>query len=120
MKPRIHLKELFNLINFLQLTPAKFRIYRILFSRPMTISDLEKKTNLSERMIRNHMRYMVRRGFVKKESVVENNRLKYVYNAVSPLRVLDLIKRIASQSDKFRMDYRKKIIQGTKESIGKK
>jgi len=119
MKTRFQ-QTFFGLVNTLQLTPEKLNIYKMLFSRPMTIRDLEKRTHLSERMIRNHMRYMVRKGFVEKESAIENNRLKYIYHAVSPLRVLDLIKNITKESEKIRLDYRKKILEGTKESIRRK
>jgi predicted DNA-binding transcriptional regulator len=63
------------------------------------------------------MRFMVKRGFVKKQFVTENDRLKYVYHAVSPLRVLDLIKTLSLDAEKLRKMYKQRILKGTKESI---
>lgn len=110
-------KEFFSLTRFLQLTPAKISIYRLLFLKPMTISDLEKRTKLSERMIRNHMREMLRKGFVERQALVENDRLKYAYRAVSPLRALEMIEDIAKNAERTRKQYKKRIIRGTRESM---
>ncbi|MBI2579217.1 MAG: transcriptional regulator [Candidatus Aenigmarchaeota archaeon] len=119
MKSRIIGKEFCDLTRFLQLSPAKINIYRLLFMKPMTITSLERNTKLSERMVRGHIRDMLRKGFVERNPVIENNRLAYVYRAVSPLRALDMIEDIAKNAEKLRKEYRHQILKGTNESINK-
>ncbi|MBI2543498.1 MAG: hypothetical protein HYW24_04925 [Candidatus Aenigmarchaeota archaeon] len=111
-------KEIFNLVDFLQLTPSEVKIYKRLFSKPMTINDL-KKLRISERMIRNDIKMMLKKGFVQRSSVIKNSRLQYVYIAALPLITLKLIRDVAVNADKLMTSYTDKMLKEAKKHISK-
>ena len=47
----------------------------------MTIKQIEKQLNLSERTIRKYIKRLEQEGFINKR-VKQDKRLKYIYNAV--------------------------------------
>ncbi len=77
--------ELLNVIlNFLNFKPIEIKIYNILLKSSLTIKQMEKQLNLSERTIRKYIKRLEREGFINKK-VKQDKRLKYIYNAV-PIR----------------------------------
>ena len=77
--------ELLNVIlNFLNFKPIEIKIYNILLKSSLTIKQMEKQLNLSERTIRKYIKRLEREGFINKR-VKQDKRLKYIYNAV-PIR----------------------------------
>ena len=74
--------ELLNVIlGFLNFKPIEIKIYNILLKSSLTIKQIEKQLNLSERTIRKYIKRLDREGFIVKK-VKEGKRLKYVYKAV--------------------------------------
>ena len=77
--------ELLNVIlNFLNFKPIEIKIYNILLKSSLTIKQIEKQLNLSERTIRKYIKRLEQEGFINKK-VKQDKRLKYIYNAV-PIR----------------------------------
>jgi len=74
--------ELLNVIlGFLNFKKIEIKIYNILLKYPLTIKQIEKQLNLSERTIRKYIKRLDREGFIVKK-VKEGKKLKYVYKAV--------------------------------------
>ncbi|RLI99488.1 MAG: hypothetical protein DRP03_03455 [Candidatus Aenigmatarchaeota archaeon] len=74
--------ELLNVIfGFLSFKPIEIKIYNILLKSSLTIKQMEKQLNLSERTIRKYIKRLEQEGFINKR-VKQDKRLKYVYNAV--------------------------------------
>jgi len=74
--------ELLNVIfGFLNFKPIEIRIYNLLLKSSLTIKQMEKQLNLSERTIRKYIKRLEQEGFINKR-VKQDKRLKYVYNAV--------------------------------------
>ena len=77
--------ELLNVIlAFLNFKPIEIKIYNILLKSSLTIKQIEKQLNLSERTIRKYIKRLEQEGFINKK-VKQDKRLKYIYNAV-PIR----------------------------------
>jgi len=74
--------ELLNVIlAFLNFKPIEIKIYNILLKSSLTIKQIEKQLNLSERTIRKYIKRLEQEGFINKK-VKQDKRLKYIYNAV--------------------------------------
>jgi len=74
--------ELLNIIlGFLNFKPIEIKIYNLLLKSSLTIKQIEKKLNLSERTIRKYIKRLEQEGFINKR-VKQDKRLKYIYNAV--------------------------------------
>lgn len=74
--------ELLNVIlGFLNFKSIEIKIYNILLKSSLTIKQIEKQLNLSERTIRKYIKRLDREGFIIK-NVEEGRRLKYIYSAV--------------------------------------
>jgi len=75
--------ELLNVIlGFLNFKTIEIKIYNILLKSSLTIKQIEKQLNLSERTIRKYIKRLEQEGFIIKK-VEEGKRLKYVYSATS-------------------------------------
>ena len=82
LKERKNPIELLNVIfGFLNFKPIEIKIYNILLKSSLTIKQMEKQLNLSERTIRKYIKRLEQEGFINKK-VKQDKRLKYVYNAV--------------------------------------
>ncbi|MBI5061319.1 MAG: hypothetical protein HZB67_03315 [Candidatus Aenigmarchaeota archaeon] len=80
----------------LDMAPKELRVYKFLAKKPMTIKQLEKHINVSERMMRIYIHDLIEKNFIKR-SVVESKRLKYVYTAAPSVDILRFLKsRVAS------------------------
>ena len=74
--------EVLNVIlRFLNFKPTEIKIYNILLKSSLTIKQIEKQLNLSERTIRKYIKRLEQEGFINKR-VKQGKRLKYIYNAV--------------------------------------
>ena len=74
--------ELLNIIlEFLNFKPIEIRIYNLLLKSSLTVKQMERRLNLSERTIRKYIKRLEEEGFINKR-VKQDKRLKYVYNAV--------------------------------------
>jgi len=74
--------ELLNIILvFLNFKSVEIRIYNLLLKTSLTIKQLEKQLNISERTIRKYIKRLDEEGFIVKK-VEQGKRLKYVYMAV--------------------------------------
>ncbi|RLJ06878.1 MAG: hypothetical protein DRP13_04690 [Candidatus Aenigmatarchaeota archaeon] len=69
------------IFGFLNFKPIEIKIYNILLKSSLTIKQMEKQLNLSERTIRKYIKRLEQEGFINKR-VKQDKRLKYVYNAV--------------------------------------
>jgi len=69
------------ILGFLNFKPIEIEIYNILLKSSLTVKQMEKQLNLSERTIRKYIKRLEREGFISKK-VKQDKRLKYVYNAV--------------------------------------
>ena len=104
--------QFMDLFNVFRLGKNEKLIYELLEKRPMTIKQLQKTTQVSERMLRTYLDDMIERGFVKKK-VVEGNRLKYVYKSTEPQTILDHIKSKVTELEKDTKRAKKEIIKGS-------
>jgi len=74
--------ELLNVIlGFLNFKSMEIKIYNILLKSSLTIKQIEKQLNLSERTIRKYIKRLDQEGFIIK-NVEKGRRLKYIYGAV--------------------------------------
>ena len=69
------------ILGFLNFKPIEIEIYNILLKSSLTVKQMEKQLNLSERTIRKYIKRLEREGFINKR-VKQDKRLKYIYNAV--------------------------------------
>ena len=98
-KPLNLLNSVFILLNF---KDVEIRIYNLLLKKFLTIDEIKKRMDVSERTIRSYIKGLLVKGFIKRE-VIEGKRLKYVYSAV-PIKqgwnkVKDEIKEIINELD---------------------
>ncbi len=93
----------------------EMRIFQLLMRKPMTIKQLQKASHMSERMLRTYLDDLTRRNFVSKK-VIEDDRLKYVYYANPPEMIVNMAKDVISKMGKRRIEMKKDIIHGSKES----
>jgi len=77
-KPLNLLNSVFVLLNF---KDVEIKLYNLLLKKSLTIDEIKKKIDVSERTIRNYIKRLLEKGFIKRE-VLEEKRLKYVYLAV--------------------------------------
>jgi len=74
--------ELLNIIlGFLDFKTTEIKIYNLLLKSSLTIKQIEKQLNLSERTIRKYIKKLIQEGFITRK-VEQGKRLKYVYMAV--------------------------------------
>lgn len=74
--------ELLNVIlGFLDFKSVEIKIYNRLLKTSLTIKQIEKQLNLSERTIRKYTKRLDQEGFIIKK-VKGDKRLKYLYTAV--------------------------------------
>ena len=74
--------ELLNVIlGFLNFKSVEIKIYNLLLKTSLTIKQIEKQLNISERTIRKYIKRLDGEGFIIKK-VEQGKRLKYVYMAV--------------------------------------
>jgi len=71
-------QNLLTLINYFQLKPSEFQIYKLLMKKPMTINDIKKRTHFSERTIRYSLDNLINKNFLFKKALL-TNRMKYLY-----------------------------------------
>ena len=74
--------ELLNVIlGFLNFKSVEIKIYNLLLKTSLTIKQIERQLNISERTIRKYIKRLDKEGFIIKK-VEQGKRLKYVYIAV--------------------------------------
>jgi len=74
--------ELLNIVlGFFNFKTTEIKIYNLLLKSSLTIKQIERQLNLSERTIRKYIKKLDQGGFIIKK-VVQGKRLKYVYMAV--------------------------------------
>ena len=82
LKKRKKPTDLLNIIlGFLNFQTAEIKIYNLLLKSSLTIKEIEKQLNLSERTIRKYIKKLGQEGFIIRK-VEQGKRLKYVYMAV--------------------------------------
>jgi len=82
LKERKEPVELLNVIlGFLNFEKIEIKIYNLLLKSSLTIKQIEKQLNLSERTIRKYIKRLDQEGFISKK-VEQGKRLKYIYRAV--------------------------------------
>jgi predicted transcriptional regulator len=74
--------QLLNIIlGFLNFKSVEVKIYNLLLKTSLTIKQIEKQLNISERTIRKYIKRLDQEGFITKK-VEQGKRLKYVYRAI--------------------------------------
>lgn len=74
--------ELLNIVlGFFDFKAAEIKIYNLLLKSSLTIKQIEKQLNLSERTIRKYIKRLDQKGFITRK-VEQGKRLKYIYMAV--------------------------------------
>jgi len=99
-KPLNLLNSVFNSLNF---RAIEIKLYNLLLKKSLNIDEIKKGMNVSERTIRNYIKRLLEKGFIKRK-VLEGKRLKYVYSAV-PIeqgwnKVRNEIEEIVKELDK--------------------
>ena len=96
--------ELLNIIlGFLNFKTAEIKIYNLLLKSSLTIKQIERQLNLSERTIRKYIKKLDQDGFITRK-VEQGKRLKYIYMAVPVQetwkKVKDKIQKILDEISK--------------------
>ena len=74
--------ELLSIIfTFLNFKSVEIKIYNLLLKTTLTIKQIEKQLNISERTIRKYIKRLDEEGFIIR-TVEQGKRLKYVYRPV--------------------------------------
>jgi len=82
LKGRKKPTELLNsILGFLDFKTTEIKIYNLLLKSSLTIKQIERQLNLSERTIRKYIKKLGQDGFITRK-VEQGKRLKYVYMAV--------------------------------------
>ena len=82
LKGRKKPTELLNsILGFLDFKKTEIKIYNLLLKSSLTIKQIERQLNLSERTIRKYIKKLGQDGFITRK-VEQGKRLKYVYMAV--------------------------------------
>ena len=102
-----------NVLKYLQLGKSELKVYAALAKGPMSIKELKKTTNLSERMLRASISNLLRKDFVNR-SAVGGDRLKYVYQANQPVNVADFLRNKMAKIEENRLRSKEEIIKGIK------
>jgi len=105
LKGRKKPTELLNIIlGFLNFQKTEIKIYNLLLKSSLTIKQIEKQLNLSERTIRKYIKKLNQDGFISRK-VEQGRRLKYVYKAVPVQetwkKVKDKIQKILNEITKI-------------------
>jgi predicted transcriptional regulator len=79
------------ILSFLNFKTAEIKIYNVLLKSSLTIKQIEKQLNLSERTIRKYIKKLIQEGFITRK-VEQGKRLKYVYMAVPVQEVWKKVK----------------------------
>lgn len=69
------------ILGFLNFKRIEIKIYGLLLKSSLTIKQIEKQLNLSERTIRKYIKRLDQEGLISKK-VEQGKRLKYTYRAV--------------------------------------
>jgi len=90
--------ELLNIIlGFLNFKAAEIKIYNLLLKSSLTIKQIEKQLNLSERTIRKYIKRLSQEGFITRK-VEQGRKLKYVYRAVP---IQEIWKKVKDKTQKI-------------------
>lgn len=82
------LKELVEVLEKVRFKPSDVKIYSLLLEKgSMRVSEIAKELGLSVRFVRDRLKVLLERGFVRRE-VVEKGWMGYVYFAEKPEKVL--------------------------------
>lgn len=82
LKRRKKPAELVNsILGFLDFKTTEIKIYNLLLKSSLTIKQIERQLNISERTIRKYIKKLGQNGFITRR-VEQGKRLKYVYMAV--------------------------------------
>ena len=74
--------DVFNaILTFLNFKTVEVRIYNLLLKTSLTIKEIERQLDISERSIRKYIRRLEEEGLITKR-VEEGTRLRYVYQSV--------------------------------------
>jgi len=84
-------QKLTDFIQSIDLAPREFKVYQFLAKKPMTIKQLEKNINVSERMLRTYLDDLMKKKFIERR-IVQERRLKYVYMANPSAEILKILK----------------------------
>jgi predicted DNA-binding transcriptional regulator len=92
LKGRKKPTELLNIIlGFLNFKKTEIKIYNLLLKSSLTIKQIQKQLNLSERTIRKYIKRLDQEGFIARK-VEQGKRLKYVYMAVPVQKTWEKVK----------------------------
>jgi len=92
LKKRKKPTEILNVIlGFLNFKPMEIKIYNLLLKTSLTIKQIEKQLNISERTIRKYIKRLDKEGFITKK-VEQGKRLKFIYTSVPVQEVWKKVK----------------------------
>ena len=69
------------ILGFLNFKKTEIEIYNLLLKSSLTIKEIEKQLNLSERTIRKYIKRLYQEGFIVRK-VEQGKRLRYIYMAI--------------------------------------
>jgi len=72
------------ILGFLNFSRMEIKMYKLLQQTPLTVKQIAKKLEISERTVRKYVKILYQKGFIVRR-IVEEKRLKYVYEAI-PIR----------------------------------
>ncbi|RLG21426.1 hypothetical protein DRN74_02590 [Candidatus Micrarchaeota archaeon] len=78
---------------FLGFKNTEIKLYKLLLNKKLTINQIKKRMNVTERTIRGHINSLLEKQLITRKVVTEGKRLKYVYSSVPIAKAWQIIKK---------------------------
>jgi len=107
-KPEVIITDL---VKMFSLSSNEIKVYQLLLKKSMTIKQLKKALNVSERTLRTYIDVLLSKRFIKRK-IIDANRLKYVYYSNPSDNIVMIIRKKLNSIDMKREKIAKDIIKG--------
>jgi predicted DNA-binding transcriptional regulator len=91
-KKKDSVKIINSILKSLGFNKIEITIYDLLLKKSLTIKQIKKEINVTERCVRNHIKGLLRKGFIER-TIISGKRLKYTYKSISIKKVWEKLKK---------------------------
>ena len=91
-KKKDSVKIINSILKSLGFNKIEIAIYNLLLKKSLTIKQIKKEINVTERCVRNHIKSLLKRGLIER-AIISEKRLKYTYKSVSIKKVWKKLKK---------------------------
>ncbi len=93
---------------FLGFKSTEIKLYKLLLNKKLTINQIKKQMNVTERTIRKYIKVLLEKKLIKRRVITEGKRLKYIYYSVSIEKAWQITKNQVEKAIKEMNDIFKK------------